>query len=324
MIYRLSTAPAIATEDPLVFEKEAIYVDDHFIDGDGHEFSVTEDEIDHWHNTACSFIENGLEIPIPVEHTEDPEKCRGKVVGSRVGINKKGKKALYLKTKFRDLEAAKLALTSDVSIFVPNSHRDGKGRSYYRPIKHFALTNYPVIPGLEPFAPIVASLKKRKKAMKLSLATVAEKLGITVADKEDATLEAEIVSMFTELTRQLEEKDKPDPEPEPDVAASLLSVLRENREHKLDGLVTTGKITPAVCKDLKAKYCVDAPLKLSLTKKDYDDGFDVVVASLAKNDPVTSFGEKTGGQKLSHSLKPEDNPTIRDAQRRRDAALKKR
>ena len=91
----------------------------------------------------------------------------------------------------------------------------------------------------------------------------------------------------------------------------LLSLAQKSRSQDLDGLVRAGKITPAVAAGFKAQYCEGQGLELSLT----DAGckaFDALIATLAKNEPVVSFGEKTRGQVLSLSNPARDeNPAAK-------------
>jgi hypothetical protein len=338
MVYKLSTAWAKQLDDPLEWEKEVIYESDYFETPDT-AFSVDEDLIMHWHDTVTKMLSEGVGIPVPLRHTENTEDNRGQVFRSRVGVNSKGKQALFLGIRFRDADAAKLAKSSDVSIFVPGSFKDGKGRTWFKPIRHVALTNYPVIPGLEPFKPIVASLVEKKI---MSLSSLAEKLSIPVADKEEAELEAAIVSAFSDLTRQVEDLTKKvteleggevDPEDEEEeeapVAASLVNLMRDNRTMKIDALVGEGRITPAVAAAAKKKFTGDVSLKLSLAGK-ADDGFDGWHELAKANEPVISLKGKTGAQalRLSHGNDSGDSATnnglIRDAERRAAEAAKRR
>src|SRR5690606_13600266 len=124
--------------------------------------------------------QNGIKIPLPVEHTFDPEKNRGYVVGAQLGKNSKGIPALFALIQFRDeQEGKKLAASTDVSIFVPPDFTDGHGNKYPRPITHVALTSYPVVSGLDGFKAIAASLVENDD-MQFSCLTLAQKLGIDI------------------------------------------------------------------------------------------------------------------------------------------------
>jgi hypothetical protein len=151
----LSDGEVAKTKDPLTFWKEVARVG-KFQKGD-FKFSITEKSIDHWCKTHKVRSQRGIECPLPVEHTKDPEKRRGTVLELAKGANSKGETAMFAKIKFRDSEAAKLR-TSGVSIFVPVEDSDGYGNKYVAPVQHIAITDYPVIAGLEPWQPIACSM----------------------------------------------------------------------------------------------------------------------------------------------------------------------
>lgn len=151
----LSDSETHAVPDkPLEFWKEIAHVG-RFAKGD-FKFSITEDDLEHWHNTFGAMQKSGIEVPVPVEHTKDPEKRRGKVLALARKTNSKGLPALFARIKFRDGDAAKLS-HSGVSIFVPAKAADGYGNEFKAPIQHVAITDYPVLTDLDPFQPIMLS-----------------------------------------------------------------------------------------------------------------------------------------------------------------------
>jgi hypothetical protein len=196
-----------AGTDGLTFEKELVYEGSFVKKNDKGEvevaFTVDEPSLQHWHNTNSEMLSNGMHVYMPTLHTDDPEKNRAELKGTRLGINAKGKKALYGRVKFADAEAAKLAANSDVSIFVPPNVHDGLGREYKRAIKHVAFTSTPVIPGLEKFQAIAASFDFGNTGgtdMSSALLPVAQQLGIQAADQmDDAQLTQAIVAQFNAL-----------------------------------------------------------------------------------------------------------------------------
>lgn len=160
--------------DGLTFRKELIYEGSFVKKVPGKEaqhFTVDEAKLNHWEHTGNRMVRNGVKVPVPVKHTDEPERNRARVLRYEVGVNDKGKNALYGVMRFRDHDAAKLAASTDVSIFVPeDSFTDGLGNKYTYAIKHVALTDYPVIPGLSDFKAIAASYDapKRHRRLKLS------------------------------------------------------------------------------------------------------------------------------------------------------------
>jgi hypothetical protein len=123
------------------------------------ELEVTGDTMRRWVDTFNEMRSNGIEVPVPLGHSTNPEHRRGKVV--RLSVEPSDSRdgdALFAYVKFRDEETAKQLAHSDVSLYMPPKVRDGRGRVYVRPIRHLAITDYPVVPELGPFTPVAASL----------------------------------------------------------------------------------------------------------------------------------------------------------------------
>lgn len=199
----------LSDEKERLYRKELIHVGD-FV-ASNLRFSVTEAMLRHWQSTFAQFSSNGIEVPMPVEHTVDPEKRRGTIVGMDVAVNKRGQLALYGTAKFRDPEAEKLAASANVSIYVPAHFKDGEGREYEQPITHVALTDYPVIPGLEKFEALAAShvivLKLSQgdftlDITKLNAAIEAVTAAATAATEGQKTLTALAKNPMDEQTQQ--------------------------------------------------------------------------------------------------------------------------
>jgi len=147
--------------DGLTFRKELIYAGNfRKRNSDTNQpFIIDEMKLAHWERVGNQMLANGVNVPLPLKHNDSPEAGRGKTLRYERAINNQGIPALYAVLKFRDAEAAKMAGSTDVSIFVPEAPvYDGKGNEYPYPIRHIALTDYPVIPNLEGFEPIAASL----------------------------------------------------------------------------------------------------------------------------------------------------------------------
>jgi hypothetical protein len=142
-------ADVTATKNPLVFWKEVAHAGT-FFKGD-QRIDITPRHITHWEKTHRAMSQAGITVPVPIEHTNDPERRRGKVLEMAARPNSRGIPALYAKIKFRDEEAAKMK-DSGVSIFVPKEAASGYGQTFVSPVQHVCITDYPVIPDLEPFA----------------------------------------------------------------------------------------------------------------------------------------------------------------------------
>jgi len=141
--------------DPTLYRKELIYPSDKFAkrnqDDGSIDFTlpVTEATLDHWASQFAKMKAAGVEVPLVVEHTEDPEERRGTVVDIRKEYNpQRGMPSLFMYGRFRDPEAAELAKTSQVSLYAKPKFYDGVGNEYEYPITHVAMTDYPLIPAL--------------------------------------------------------------------------------------------------------------------------------------------------------------------------------
>jgi hypothetical protein len=294
----------------LLYDKELIYVGE-FVKGDV-EFSVTEELIDHWVTEFQKMATQGFKAKLPVEHTFDPEKNRGHVVALSKKVDSKGRIALFGKLEFVDADAAKLARSTDVSIYAPPSYTMGNGYTANRPITHVALTDYPVVPGLDPFETLAASLFEESS---MNIKDLADKLGITVpAEVTDEAAIVELIVSEVEKMRKATETKPADPAPvaasaDPAIAASMAALMFDARVAKIDGLVAACKLTPAEATSWKASYAKKEALSLS-----NNDGFDVAFSLAQARQPFTVVGEKTRQQS---NLDPAANPLLKDAMRRK-------
>ena len=133
LLFLQDTAWELEGDTGLKFRKELIHEGDFVKAPPGkprQEFSVTRGALKHWHKTFAEFQAEGIDVPVPIGHTSDPEKNRGKIIATELGTNKKGERALFAHIEFVDAEAAKLARTSNVSIYVPPKFLSGSGCAY--------------------------------------------------------------------------------------------------------------------------------------------------------------------------------------------------
>lgn len=322
-------------DDPTLFEKEVIYVG-NFKKGE-QRFSVDAETLKHWQQTHAEMKALGVKTPMPLQHTTNPESNRGHVEEYRIREDSKGRQALFAVARFRDKEAAKLAKTADVSLYSPVEW-EAAGKTWKRPIVHVALTDYPVINGLDDFS-VVASLVPTEGDDN-SMDTILElcqDLQLSVSDDSDPkALVLDFIKKVkeehkTELVKRDEAlklaKDKivelTPTTPSP-VSQASLNMLSENRELKLSALVEGGKITPAVKDGLTALYSSETDLKLSLSGQNNEDTrFNSLLKLLSENEPV-KLRSSSGPQvlKLSQAQleSPDHNPLLADAESRAKAA----
>jgi len=309
-----------------VFRKESIYVGE-FRKGDM-EFSIDEPLLHHWSNGIDLQLSNGVRIDVSSEHSAKPEDSRGKVVGSEIGLNENNDPALFLYVEFANDAYASLADTAEVSIFSPPSYQDGKGNTYYRPIRGLALTQNPVIPGLSSFELVLS----HTGTAPMPLRALAKSLGISVADEAtDAQISASISKAFSTL-KKAKAKTKPDPvKPDQTIVASNNTafnrgLLRRSRQADIESLVSDGHITPAVAVELSKQWTSDDALTLSLSHEPTMVSFDTTINALKKG-KAASLGngeDESGAQLLELSATdihdPKKNIMLATAQRAAEAA----
>lgn len=227
-----------------IFRKELIYPG-HFVKMSPGmnevelEFDVTDEMISHWVDETNKMLAQGIDAPIPIGHTTDVEKKRGKILRLAREFNpKRGTHSLYMYCSFVDEDAEKLAQETQVSLFSPPEWTAGNGSTFDRPIRHVALTDYPVVPGLDEFQAIAASLESEDEDNEedddtiitdeedeMTLGMVAKQLGIkfkkgsTALDRANAVLgvwnrrEKRLAQLQAKLA---EEEDELDDEKEDD------------------------------------------------------------------------------------------------------------
>lgn len=143
-LYKIETIPVGA------------FVKDNAKSGVAHEriaFEVDDSLLRHWKDTFEKMKWNGIEVVMPLNHTEDPEARRATVVDFEIAPNDKGDNALFTIFKPKNEKVIESLKDTSVSIFVPPKFVDGKGNEYHYPIKHVCFTDYPVIPGMSKMAP---------------------------------------------------------------------------------------------------------------------------------------------------------------------------
>lgn len=313
----------LSTGDPLVFEKQVIYVGD-FEKRDQqtgeleYRFSVDEETIDHWIKTHNDMLSAGLDVPMPKGHVEnEPRKATALSYTKRP--DSKGRVSLFAKLKFKDLECAKEFKDSQVSLYAPPACYHN-GKTFVRPIRHIAFTDYPVIGDLDPLTTIAASYSSGAKTM--SFKAIAQKLGVTVDEKAtEEQAEAAITAAWaakgtvqpaapattttTIAASQVNDAPKRDP--------LLIKNALENRQLKIDALVASHKMTPAEAKTMKETWA--APT-VSLSDESVNT-FDMLLKTFNDREPIVALSkERSGAQQKVN----QESPLVKDAKKRAEKA----
>jgi hypothetical protein len=307
-------------------------------DGTSQTISLSQELFNWWHQyTVPGFKAEGIDIPLPVGHTMKPEARRGKLLETKLGLDKLGRSSIFGLIEFAKPEYADLS-ASNVSVFAPETFTSGNGKTYPWPLQHVAITDYPVLPGLEPFDMALSLDYSLTLGGAMTLRDLATKLGIPATVPEDqllAQMDAKITAMQTPPAPPAPPVAPPAPRPpappmmppRPPVAASIISMARNSRKQTLTSLTEKGFIATAVAKELEEQYCSDDSLQLAMSADDADgDNFDGLVKILEKNERVVGQ-EKTGPQAKTGTVAlskeddaNEDDLMIRAAQKRADAA----
>jgi|SRR6185437_6858294 len=152
--------PELISRKELAYPGTFVKVDDN---GETQfELPVDEFQLEHWVRTFNQMAHDGIPVPVPIGHTTDPEARRGTVVKMAVEPsehpNRRGQPALFAYIKWRRPEYKEQFRESDVSLFMPHEFTSGVGKRYARPIRHVAITDYPVVPALSKFSDVAAQL----------------------------------------------------------------------------------------------------------------------------------------------------------------------
>jgi len=325
--------PALALGG-LRFRKQVAYAGEFLARDPGRDqrFTLDTEYFEHAVRTHDELLAAGVDCPMPIKHTDDPEARRGSWLKFERGRDSKGRESLFGVAEFRDEKAAELAKTANVSLYIPPeyTHAETK-KTYHRPIRHVALTDYPVLPGLDGWEAVAASHTGRSNMAKIK--DLAKTLGIELKDDADdevaskaitkhvKTLSDRVATLEKEIGKRETTEEK---KPPAKIAAGFIALARESRESKLDAFVTSGHLTPAAREELKKTWCTDGAISLSLSEEgpQQDAGWESVLATIKANGPVLSFRERTGPQTTARlpgggiTLSQDENPLIKDAKAR--------
>ena len=290
------------------------------IDGEKElEFKLTEENLKAMAAVSTQYMKDGHKIPIPLGHTDDEDKNRGYV--DAIVFDEKDQ-LLYMTAEAIGAKAIEQFEQSDCSCYIPPKWNDSEGREYIRPIRHVALTQYPVISGLGKFEAIAASLVPTRKETPMKFDKIQAALSLSEPLTEE-NAEALILGGIGQLVEKAKNAEPADPLKAAREAVKALpgaiTGAKMGREAKLNALVLGNKISPAVKTKLAEMYTGEDSLVLSLTAKEGETEFDKLVAILSEN-KVVNTGEKTGHQVQDDASKGNENPLLLSAKKMADEA----
>lgn len=241
-------------------------------------------------------------IPVPLEHTTDPEKNRGWCEGMEV----EGE-VLFGVFEFSDLVEDPNIF--DTSVYIPIV----EGR--IQAIGHVALTSYPVVDGLGKFESIACSLVPIVKE-EASVAVNWAELKAALDLSEDLTDE-NAVGILTEHCKSLVKLSQAPTIDIKDIKAKhgkLLKLAEAGRKGQIMALPLSKKAQDS----LVAIYCTDSYLALSLDETQ-DDSFEAVMAAIGEHSHL-DLEEQSTIQLSDRQKDDKESFLIRDAKRRKEEA----
>lgn len=299
-----------------------------------------------------------VRVPLFKSHVMDPDNDRGTIEDVFIRKNPAGVDSLYGQIRFSSEEYASMGKNVDVSVGCPPKFVDGKGNAYEFPLRHVALTSIPVVPGLEPFRPLVFSHDAdAENEMGLMLAeenleTVDPEVDgeaevdalseldalILIAQLVDADLAAGNQAIVDAVALKLGGEEAPfEEELEEEFAAShdvvetpmaklgarAIDQLINARKAEIAGLVSQSVISPALAQKWQERFTTPAAIEFDFSGTQEGSTFfeDAVAMAheLAKDKPIT----KTQRPVIALSQDATEPATIRDAKRRAAAAKHK-
>ena len=217
-----------------------------------------QDLIEHWNRQGQQMLSSGARIPVTLGHQG---KQAGRVTGFEVrpAAQASGETALVARMELDDE-----SLDSDTSIDSVDFYVDETGATYDWPITGVALTDRPVVQGLDGFRRVAASLD----------------------DDEDTNMNfaSHFKNLFGKKDDQGVKKDD-----------QGVKLAKDRRQRDLEDLVRDSRLSPAAATALAEIALQDDELKLALSHDGEDSRWAAIVAALAKNDPLPG-GEESGPQ----------------------------
>ena len=284
----------------------------------GWKLDVTPERMDAWAKNFGAMRSAGVDVEVTVDHSQKAEAVRGYVTD----MYRDGDRLIAVHEMIGD-DAFKLAeRVHNVSVEIDDDFLDSKGNRYGESIVRSSIVQSPIVPNQSPFERLAAS---RKAASSLALAgdvplyepapheaPEANTMKLILSAIEDITgakdvTEATAVEVLKTFGEKLKAQPKPAPklelsDAEVDAIDERVDVLRE----RIDGLVSAGKITPAVAKSLGPILLGEAGNRPTFLLSRRLSGTEQPIArtildALAQNDPlVIGRAMLAGGKKLSN------------------------
>lgn len=321
------------------YSKDLIQVGTYVHPVQGWTLDVTRDRLDEWAATFHKMRINGVPVEVVKDHSF---KAQDKI-GELVDVFRDGDVLVGIH-EFVGQDSIDLAKkVGTVSIWLEQNFADGKGILYGEAILHSSLVQQAIVPDQEGFVPVeVAAGRLPAAALSLSrhmestmkpetlkkirtllgddklgeddaLLKLVERHEAMAGDKKDFDKKLSAVSEEVATLKAKNAELQKNADGEPKVDADSLEMLAEGTDEKIQAMVASAKITPAVALKLSAALVGPAEARnvRALSRK-FAGGEQSLAKSildaLAENDPV-KLAEQTKGQSKSLGREtPDDGP----------------
>ena len=266
---RVSDLPAF------YYWKDAIVTGSYVHPAGRFSLDITRDRLNGFVNNFNRMRENGVGVPILMDHSATADATLGWIVDVRLDGDRLLELHQFLGESSRDI-----GLRNKVSLGIDPHFVDGKGNQYGEAIVHSAVTPMPVVPGQGEYVAVELSLVSEK----------------TQSDERKVQSD--------ERSVQSEERQAA---PRTDVAPANLSALSQMISMKRDLALARGGVDAAVAREL-FDLLVPGSNAVHLSRNGSDQ-MPIALAvfdALARNRPVV-LGETTGLQVLSRPIPGEDS-----------------
>lgn len=296
--------------------------------------NVTDELMDEWIENFGKMQENGVRIPIPVDHSFDAEKSKGQLID----MFRDGDSLYGIHELAGDDIPNLLARCPETSIYCDESFVDGKGNKYGRSILHNSIVQMPVVPGQTGFEQVSAfaashnaevfvtgeiigddnvdelinSLKNLLGLDELDKDTAIEAIQQRISQSDEAKAKTEdLEKQVEELKNKLEQAKK---EEKPKIASETLEVVADAAQMELDSYVNNGDITTAVAASIRGMFIGAEGERNAMMLSMLPTGEDgrkktmlsQVLPLFKQNKAAIDAGEASGAQALSHQGKQGD------------------
>ena len=141
------------SDDTQVFKKDMISLGTYVHPVHKWKLNVTLDRMKKWVSAFSTMKENGVDVEVPLDHS----LSAGKNIGYLKDMMIEGG-TLFGILEIRGQDSIDIVRRNkNVSVWIAQDYKDGKGNSYGEVIKHCSVVQQPVVPQQADFIPIAAS-----------------------------------------------------------------------------------------------------------------------------------------------------------------------